>query len=100
MALTHFAFGRVGAVTGGSLIPVMLNPPAAEGIAPSGSNQQTTATSPSGGICRVATDTAVYVAFGSNPNALSGTGSRYYVPADSVEYFQVSEGHKAAVVTA
>lgn len=99
MALTQFCFGRVSAFSAGALIPAMTNPPSSEGIAPSGSNQTTTAVAVENGVCRVATDTSVYVAFGSAPNALSGTSSRFFVPAGVVEYFVVATGHKAAVVT-
>lgn len=103
MALTHFTFGAVGQHGKGVDCPAMLASSfASEGIAASGSNQQTTATAPTAGhniTCRVATDTAVYVAFGSNPDA-TGTGARAYVPANAVDYFSVSPGDKAAVVTA
>lgn len=76
-----------------------------ESITPSGSNQATTATCPSsfGGnrqpVARVATDTAVYVSFGTAPNATSDT-IRFFLPANAIEYFYVLPGQKAAVVTA
>ena len=104
MALTHFTFGRADASFGGALTPAMIAGTfSAEGIAPTGSNQQTTATAPTGGsikVCRVSTDTAVYVAFGSSPNAVTGTTARVYVPANAIEYFVVNASDKAAVVTA
>lgn len=102
MALTHFTFGRVDDFAADALIPAMVAGTfVSEGIAPSGSNQQTTATAYSTGktICRVATDTAVYVAFGSSPNASTGTTARAFMPANSVEYFLVAASNKAAVVT-
>lgn len=101
----QFAFVRVGVeYAGRSNIPVAIaSSVTSENIASSASNQQTTATAPAAlgdAICRVATDTAVYVAFGSNPNALTGTAARFYLPANAIEYFRVSVGDKAAVVNA
>jgi len=104
MALTHFAFVQVGVGYGSSNIPVpVASSVTSEGIAPTASNQQTTATAPTGipeVMCRVATDTPVYVAFGDSPNALTATDARFYIPANGVEYFNVKVGDKAAVVNA
>ena len=104
MALTHFAFCQVGVGYGQGNIPVPIaSSVTSEGIAPSASNQQTTATAPTGipeVMCRVSTDTAVYVTFGTNPNALTGTAARFFIPANGVEYFRVNPGNKAAVVNA
>lgn len=72
----------------------------AANITPSGSNQQSSVSCPSTGApmaCRVATDAAIYVAFGANPDATSG--NRVWMPANSVEYFMVSGGDKAAVIS-
>jgi len=67
---------------------------------PSGSNAATTAAATaSQGFCRVATDTLVYVSFGSAPNAGTDT-LRFLCPANSVSIFRVSSGDKAAVITA
>ena len=102
MALTHFTFGRADASFGGALTPAMIAGTfSAEGIVPSGSNQTTTATAPTGGsikVCRVSTDTAVYVAFGSAPVATTAA-TRTFMPANSTEYFVVQDSDKAAVVT-
>lgn len=105
MALTHFTFGQAGRSLHGVQVPAMLSSSfSSEGIAPSGSNQQTTATASSDAnavnVCRVATDTAVYVAFGASPNALTGTAARVYLSANAIEYFVVPASAKAAVVTA
>lgn len=101
MALTHFAFVQVGVGYGTGNIPVpVAKTVTSEGITPTTSNQQTAAL-PSGiasPMCRVSTDTAVYVAFGSNPNALTSTTARYFIPANGVEYFHLNPGDKAAVV--
>lgn len=105
MALTHFTFGRADASFSGSLTPAMVAGTfSSEGIAPSASNQQTSVTAPTTPasgvkVCRVATDTAVYVAFGSSPNASTSTTARAFMPANSIEYFVVNASDKAAVVT-
>lgn len=100
----QFAFCQVGVGYGSTNIPVPIaSSVTSENITSSASNQQTTATAPTGiaeVMCRVATDTSVYVTFGANPNALTGTGARFYMPANSVEYFRVNPGNKAAVVNA
>ena len=104
MALTHFTFGQAGRHWQGSQIPAMLSISfSSEGIVPSGSNQQTTATAGTdtgtAHVCRVATDTAVYVSFGASPNAATGTTVRAFLPANAIEYFIVPASAKAAVVT-
>jgi hypothetical protein len=103
MALTQFAFVQVGVGYGQSNIPVpVASTVTSEGIVPSGSNQQTTAVAPTGlaeVMCRVATDTAVYVAFGADPDATTA-GERFFIPANGVEYFRVNPGDEAAVVEA
>src|SRR5262245_56158048 len=107
MATTQFSFCRVGLFQFGNVTPVVMTGygVSSESVSVTGSNQQTTAVAPeskTGGgypFCRVATDTAVYVSFGSNPNALSGTTTRFMVPAGAIEYFAVTPGDKAAVVT-
>lgn len=95
MALTQFAFMAVenmmlAGYVGGATV---------ETETPSGTNAATTlAAHASQNVCRVATDTAVYVSFGEAPNA--GTdGVRFYLPANSVEYFRVKSGDKGAVIT-
>jgi len=103
MALTHFTFGAVGDASGGENNTFMLaDGITSEGIVPSGSNQQTTAVAPAIGkrpYCRVATDTAVYVTFGTAPDA-TNAAARFFMPANSIDYFVVTAGHEAAVVTA
>lgn len=96
MALTQFAFGMVNAD-----LPAMFdNGATVESEVPTGSNVATSAAATAGqSICRVATDTAVYVSFGSAPNAGTDT-IRFFIPANAVEYFRVSVGDKAAVITA
>lgn len=96
MALTHFAF-----CVADDRAPVARGvPTAAETKTPSGASAQTavTSTTPFVGMCRVATDTAVYVAFGNNPTASAATG--FLVPAGAVDYFSVAPNDKAAVILA
>lgn len=65
---------------------------------PSSSSAATTAAAnASQNVCRVATDTAVYVAFGSAPTASSTGGA--LCPANTVTFHRVSSGDKAAVIT-
>jgi hypothetical protein len=65
---------------------------------PSGTSSATTAAAnESQNICRVATDTAVYVAFASTPTASATAG--FLCPANTVLFFRVRGGDKAAVVT-
>lgn len=45
---------------------------------------------------RIHTDAIVSIKFGSNPTA---TASDLRMPADAVEYFGVTPGHKIAVIT-
>jgi hypothetical protein len=104
MALTQITFGLVGAQNKASHLPAMLatGTQSSEDIVPSGSSQATTIAAPNVAdvlpFARVATDTDVYVAFGTAPVATSAT-TRFFVPAGSVEYFAVKAGDKAAVGT-
>lgn len=95
MAFTQFVFGSVQDGT-----PMMFGSSAtAETETPSGVNSATTAAAGAGqSVCRVSTDTAVYVSFGTAPNA--GTDAiRFFLPANAVEYFRVQSGHKGACIT-
>jgi hypothetical protein len=95
MALTQFTFGSVE----GQFPSMFVAGAVCETETPSGSNAATTAAAhASQNVCRVATDTAVYVSFGSAPDA-SSDAVRFYLPANAVEYFRVRSGDKAAVVT-
>lgn len=99
---TQFSFGPAGAWGGGQILPVMVaRANTSETIAESASNQQTTATAPSGShvVCRVVSDAAVYVSFGAAPDATTDA-SRLYMPPNAIEYFVVQSGWKGAVVTA
>lgn len=103
MALTHFAFGVLARGPGGEdLDALRFESIVSQGLVPSASNQQTTATAPTTGggrtYCQVATDTAVYVAFGADPNATTAA-RRIFLPANTVRLVQVSAGDEGAVVT-
>lgn len=98
MAVTQIAFGRLINQTGTAVLGLVADSVVSEGIAPSGVNQQTTATAAELGVARVATDTAVYVAAGSNPNA-TNTETRQFLPANTVAWIGVAKGDKIAVAT-
>jgi hypothetical protein len=102
MAVTQFAFSRI-ANPGTGYIPIALADAnvSSEQKTPSASNQQTTVSAPLVGepcMCSVATDTAVYVAFGSSPDA-TNTALRFFMPANTARSFVVKAGDKAAVAT-
>ena len=104
MATTQFAFGPIGYNHGGGVIPHLLAAGiVSQSLTPSGSPGATTAVAQTLGgnpriACRVATDTAVYVSFGTAPNA-SNDASRILVPANTVETVFVNAGDKGSVVT-
>jgi hypothetical protein len=100
MAITQFAFGLAPNTEAFQALDV--DSVTAESIAPTTSNAATTAVAPSAigtrkPLCRVATDTTVYVSFGSAPNATSDA-KRFLCPA-GVSFFFVKKGDKAAVAT-
>lgn len=96
MATTQFAFGQINP----DMDEAMFSSGAVvESETPTGSNAATTAAaSQTQTLCRVATDTLVYVSFGAEPNAGTDT-IRFLCPANSVSFFRVSPGDKGAVIT-
>lgn len=96
MAVT-LTFCNVGFLRFGASVPAMDGESMiSQSITASASNQQSSAgTLP---IVRVATDAAIYVAIGTSPDATVTTG-RLWMPASSVEYFQIEIGNKVAVIT-
>lgn len=99
----NISFGKVGNYGDGSKFPALIASTisTASAITASGSNQQSSVSAPQGGytpVCRVATDAAIFVAFGADPNATT-TSARVWMPANSVEYFAVEPGDKVAVIT-
>ena len=96
MAATQFAFGQMNA----DIDTAMFNAGATvETETPSGSNAATSAAARADqNVCRVATDTLCYVSFGAAPNAGTDT-IRFLCPANTVSFFRVSAGYKAAVIT-
>ena len=66
-----------------------------ENVTSSATSAQSTALKPTTRIVRIATDTTVRVAFGSNPTA---TSTDMRVLADTAEYFGVQPGTKVAVI--
>lgn len=96
MATTQFAFVSVGTDIDA---PYVIGA-TVESETPSGTNAATTAAAnASQNVCRVATDTLVYVSFGTAPNAGTDT-VRFLMPANSVAEFRVQSGYKGAVITA
>lgn len=101
MAITQVMYTVVETIPGGVLPIIRPSLSTSETLTPSGSNQSTTATAGAGQtICRITTDTNIYVEVGASPDATSDAGGRALVMAGQTEYFAVSLGHKAAVVTA
>lgn len=95
MALTQFAFGAVAE----GLPTFYVRGATVESVTPSGTAAATTMAATSAQrICRVATDTQVYVSFGAAPNASTDL-VRFLVLAGTTEYFRVSSADKASVVT-
>lgn len=93
MAKTQFAFCCVGQDNADA---IFFGGATVEEIAPTGTSAATTAAStPSQGFCRVVTDTAVYVTFGSAPTATSANG--IWMTANSSAIFRIPSGSKAAV---
>ncbi len=95
MATTQFAFCAMHdddtPYTAGAVV---------ESKTPSGTSGATTAAALAHhSVCVVATDTLVYVSFGSAPNAGTDT-IRFLCTAGPVRMFRVATGDKAAVITA
>ena len=69
----------------------------------SASNQQSAAAAAVGGtlVANIATDTAIYVAAGANPNCLTThLNKRKLIPAGGDLYVQIKPGDKIALVNA
>jgi hypothetical protein len=96
MATTHFAWADAS-----DWLPALVGRViTAEAKTPTGTSSQCTAVTPSEKnryVCRVATDTAVYIGFGEDPTVTSANG--YMLPAGAVESFVVKPGDKVAVKT-
>lgn len=98
MASFYVTFCKIGATQYGHLVPAADSESAVSAtLTTSTSNTQSSAgTQP---FVRVVSDAAHWVAFGSNPDATTTTG-RFYLPANTVEYFQIEVGNKVAAITA
>lgn len=105
MALTNIAFGALsGGVTanGGAVLALNVDTVTQEDIVPGGSALETTVEAGNYGsqpMCRVATDTAIYVSFGTAPDAATDL-KRVFVPAGVVEYLAVKTGYICSVLAA
>jgi hypothetical protein len=98
MASLNVTFCKIGATVHGHMIPVSDSETAvSETLTTSGSNTQSAASTLT--FVRLVSDAAHWVAIGSNPDATTTTG-RFYLPANTVEYFQIEIGNKVAGITA
>lgn len=97
MATLQYAFCDLGSLQNGCSVPVVNGSTVVSAaITLSASNQQSAAaTKP---FVRVITDTACYLAIGSNPDA-TVTTSRVYLAANVPESFAVGVGNKIAAAT-
>ena len=96
MATTQFAFCSINADIDGAIFNQGAT---VESKTPTTSTSATTAAARADQkVCRVSTDTLVYVSFGAAPNAGTDT-IRFLVPANTVALFRVSTGDKAAVIS-
>ena len=105
MAVTQIAFGVAGvSAPNGGDVPVLRfeSVTICTALVPSGTSQPSSAAAPQvtpRPICRVATDTAIYVTFGEGtPTATASNG--LLIPAGCIDYIGCTVGHKAAVITA
>lgn len=99
MASLHVTFCNVGATRFSGLLPITDGESAvSEVVTISGTNAQSSASTKT--HVRVGTDAACYIAIGTNPNAESDTTARFWMPANSVEYFEIDLGNKVAGITA
>ena len=102
MATTTVTFGKIAKDFPAMIASSMVS----ETLTPTSSNQQTTAVAPADTlkngdiVANVATDAQIYVAFGTNPNALTSTGARKMIPAGGDAYFVVNAGDECAVTLA
>jgi hypothetical protein len=102
MAATQIAFGVAGiSAPNGGDVPVLAfeSVTICTIIVPSGSSQASSAAAPQRTprpVCRIATDTAVYVTFAETPTATASNG--LMIPAGCIDYVACTVGHKAAVI--
>lgn len=96
MPITHVAF--CASLEAGRPV-VAADPANAQTLAPTASSAATAITANRGDVCRISTDTAVFVKFGANPTAVSGSG--HFIPAGAIaDLGFVQQGWKVAVITA
>jgi hypothetical protein len=106
MAVADIACGRAGvkSVIGGFGLPVLIGAGvSSQKLDATSSNQESTVVAPDKRAVWVITATSgdIYVAFGSAPNALTGTASRHRIVSGTTRDFGVANvGEKVAVVNA
>lgn len=91
-------FKSIGNIPNVGDAQIAKGPVASQHLTLTGSNQQSAAVNVDTKFVRIATQTACFVAIAANPNALSGI--QIFMPANSVDYFMIPNGHKIAAVTA
>jgi hypothetical protein len=98
MASLNVTFCKIGATVFGHMIPVADSETAVSAtVTTSGANAQSAAgTLP---FVRLVSDAAHWISIGANPDATTTTG-RFYLPPNTVEYFQIEVGNKVAGITA
>lgn len=105
MATVNIAFGTADVLQGPRSLAV-LAVRETEKIVPSGASQQTTTVAGNGynggEYVRVTSDTAVYLAVGTDPTAITGGtgGDSILLLANGVIDLAVPNGHKIAVINA
>jgi len=96
MSVASVSFGAVGgqiqAISGGDMV--------SEVFTSFASSQSTSATTTANKpVVRISADIALYVSFGTAPNATSDT-NRFYFPAGGTEFFIIGSDLKVALVSA
>lgn len=97
MAKVYITEHTVPSLSYGNTLPVAYMPPlATQTVAIGGSTTQSSAFNAKTVMVAVHTDAICSIEFGSNPTA---TANSRRMAANTTEYFEVSPGHKVAVIT-
>jgi len=97
MAVLYIAECYAPRLVAGNMLPAVSMPPITEQtVAIGGTSTQSSAFNALTQVIRVHTDAICSVALGANPTATTSTAR---LAAGSTEYFEVTPGHKIAVIT-
>lgn len=101
MAKVSIVLSAVRNVGNDQTIPVLDARLSSAEMVPSASNQvcALTSTTSTTGVFQITTDTNIYVAFGTAPNALTGTTARDWILVGQTRHYSVPKGWKVAIVT-